>query len=57
MCQGMNIVTKLGLLFALVVVFTLFSFYLGLFMTGPGLEGGEVVPTLGKGVFFKIRFN
>lgn len=35
---GMNIVTKLGLLFALVVVFTLFSFYLGLFMTGPGLD-------------------
>lgn len=39
---GMNIVTKLGLLFALVVVFTLFSFYLGLFMTGPGTVSPDV---------------
>jgi len=39
---GMNIVTKLGLLFALVVVFTLFSFYLGLFMTGPGTVAADV---------------
>ncbi|CAE7721497.1 CCC1, partial [Symbiodinium sp. CCMP2456] len=41
---GMNIVTKLGLFFALVVVYTLFSFYLGLFtvgssdLTGPGSD-------------------
>ena len=32
--------TKLGLFFALVVVYTLFSFYLGLFQAGhAGLEG------------------
>lgn len=36
--RGINIVTKLGMLFALVVVFTLFSFYLGLFMTQPGVR-------------------
>ncbi|CAK9068972.1 unnamed protein product [Durusdinium trenchii] len=39
---GINIVTKLGMLFALVVVFTLFSFYLGLFMTQPGAGGPDV---------------
>ncbi|CAJ1339807.1 unnamed protein product [Effrenium voratum] len=37
---GINIVTRLGLVFALVVVYTLFSFYFGLFTVGPeNLQG------------------
>ncbi|CAE7201569.1 CCC1, partial [Symbiodinium sp. CCMP2592] len=44
---GINIVTKLGLFFALVVVYTLFSFYLGLFQAGPsdGLSPGSEMIT------------
>ena len=35
---GINIVTRLGLVFALVVVYTLFSFYFGLFTVGQACE-------------------
>lgn len=45
---GINIVTKLGVLFGLVVVFTIVSYYVGLVMATEGQEvpGGEYITGL-----------